>query len=231
MSTLLPAFAGASRMYAHTWTDFDDDGFPDLFGIPTSGPMLLHNIDDGAGGRLFVEAAAASGFDLLGPAPMGISAADYDNDGDFDIGLSNGLIGVYYENVNGLMTRRPLAAALALAFAVPAAFAQSSPFADFTALPASVAAGSLPESAPFLLGNSRWTQTSIADRAAQAAAGQFNSGAWDMIDTNRTGADIGRYLFSPFETSQAGVQRTDRVTGQTVTMWASPAVAPAAVAS
>lgn len=30
-----------------------------------------------------------------------------------------------------------------------------------------------------------------------------------------------------FETSQAGVQRTDRVTGQTITMWASPAVARA----
>ena len=125
------------------------------------------------------------------------------------------------------MTRRPLVAALALALAAPAALAQTSRFSSFTALPSSVPAGALPETAPFLLGDSRWTQTSIADRAAQLAAGQFNSGSWDMIDTNRTGTDIGRYLFSPFETSQAGVQRTDRATGSTVTLWSAPAVGAA----
>ncbi|MGE3106724.1 MAG: FG-GAP-like repeat-containing protein [Phycisphaerales bacterium] len=107
-SQILPAFAGWSRMYAHTWTDIDGDGYPDMLGIPTSGPLLLRNLSDGAGGRVFVEAALASGFDLLGPAPMGISAGDYDNDGDFDFGLSNGEVGVYYENDAGQFTRRPL---------------------------------------------------------------------------------------------------------------------------
>ena len=121
----------------------------------------------------------------------------------------------------------PLAALLSLAFATPAALAQTSNFSTFTPIPASVAAGSLPETAPFVLGNAAWTQRSIADRSTQLAGGQFNSGSWDMIDTNRTGPDAGRYLFTVFETSQAGVQRTDRVTGQTVTMWASPAAAPA----
>ena len=121
----------------------------------------------------------------------------------------------------------PLAGLIALAFAAPAALAQTSNFSSFTPIPASVAAGSLPEATPFVLGNAGWTQRSIADRTTQLAAGQFNSGSWDMIDTNRTGADAGRYLFTVFETSQSGIQRTDRVTGKTVTMWAAPAAAPA----
>ena len=107
-----------------------------------------------------------------------------------------------------------------LLLALPAAAtAQTSPFASFTPLPASVPAGSLPETAPFLLSNPAWTQRSIADRTTQTTAGQFNSGTWDMIDTNRTGVDVGRYLFAPFETSQPGIQRTDRWTGTTVTLW------------
>lgn len=108
VSHVLPTFAGASRMYASTWTDIDGDGYPDMLGIPTTGPMLLHNVSDGAGGRMFVEAAASRGFDLLGPAPMGISTGDYDNDGDFDIGISNGATGVYYENQSGMLVRRAL---------------------------------------------------------------------------------------------------------------------------
>ena len=36
-----------------------------------------------------------------------------------------------------------------------------------------------------------------------------------MIDTNRTGADAGRYLFTPFETSTAGVMRVDTWTNTT----------------
>jgi enediyne biosynthesis protein E4 len=112
VSSILPSYEGWSRMYAHTWTDFDADGYPDMLGIPTTGPMLLHNIDDGNGGRRFVDAAPGSSFDLLGPAPMGISAGDYDNDGDFDFALSNGLIGVYYENTTGSFARRELCSSI-----------------------------------------------------------------------------------------------------------------------
>lgn len=36
---------------------------------------------------------------------MGISAGDYDNDGDFDIAISNGAEGVYYENLGGTLDR------------------------------------------------------------------------------------------------------------------------------
>ena len=116
---------------------------------------------------------------------------------------------------------------LALAVAALGATAQSSNFGNFIGLPSSVAAGSLPESAPFQLANSAWTQLSIADRATQLAAGQFNSGAWDMIDSNRTGADAGRYLFMGFETSQAGIQRYDRLAGTMTTLWNAPAVGAA----
>lgn len=61
---------------------------------------------------------------------------------------------------------------------------------------------------PFLL-PSNFTQKIIANKNNQVALGQGNSGNWDMIDSNRTGADANRYLFMPFETSTGGVQRVD----------------------
>ena len=119
-----------------------------------------------------------------------------------------------------------LAAAMVMSLGQAGAARAQSPFSSFTPLPGNVAAGSLPESAPFQLANPAWTQTVIADRSTQLARGQFNTGWWDMIDTNRTGPDVGRYLFTGFENPQAGVQRTDRFTGQTVTLWQSPTAAP-----
>lgn len=93
--------------------------------------------------------------------------------------------------------------------AAPQAMAASTGFDNFTSLPSSVPSGSLPESSPLQLGNSSWTQVSIANRANQLAQGQANSGNWDMITANETGVDAGRYLFMPFETGTAGVQRVD----------------------
>ncbi len=121
----------------------------------------------------------------------------------------------------------PVAGAIALAFASQGAAIAQTSFSNFTAIPSSVAAGSLPESSPFKFGSANFSQLSIADRTTQLGLGQFNTGSWDMIDTNRTGADAGRYLYTVFETSQAGVQRTDRQTGTTTTLWAAPAAAPA----
>ena len=121
----------------------------------------------------------------------------------------------------------PIAAALSLALVSQVSLAATTNFSTFTPLGASVPAGSLPESAPFLLGSPNFSQVSIADRAAQLANGQFNSGNWDMIDTNRTGPDAGRYLYTVFETGQSGIQRYDRQSGKTITMWAAPAAAPA----
>ena len=44
-----------------------------------------------------------------------------------------------------------------------------------------------------------------------------------MVTSHEPGPDKGRYLFTVFETGQAGVQRHDRLTGQTDTIWQSPA--------
>ncbi len=63
--------------------------------------------------------------------------------------------------------------------------------------------------APYILADG-WTQKVIANRTNQnALVPGSNSGDWDMIDSNRTGADANRYLFMPFETDTAGVQRVD----------------------
>ena len=101
------------------------------------------------------------------------------------------------------------------------------PFHVFTPLPGNVAGGALPESTPFQLANPNWSQRTIADRATQIANGQFNSGAWDMNTLNQNGPDAGRYLFTVFETAQAGVQRIDRSTNTATTIWQSPGAAPA----
>ncbi len=144
-----------------------------------------------------------------------------------DPGLQQALGWAGQRQRTGHLTRALIA--LACSSLAPVCSAQVSSFSQFVALPGSVAAGALPETAPLLLANSAWTQRSVADRATQLAAGQFNSGSWDMIDSNRSGPDAGRYLFMGFETAQAGIQRYDRLTGTTVTLWSAPA-AGAAVA-
>lgn len=90
-------------------------------------------------------------------------------------------------------------------------------FSNFTPLAASVS-GSLPESAPFQLSSPNFSQVRIADRTTQLNLGEANSGNWDMITANETGDNAGRYLFMPFETSTAGVQRIDLQTGVTKTL-------------
>lgn len=91
-------------------------------------------------------------------------------------------------------------------------------FAKFHASPGSVAAGSLPESSPFTFSSTSFSQVRIADRMSQLRLGEPNSGGWDMITANETGFDAGRYLFIPFETLEAGVQRMDLKTGLTTTL-------------
>jgi sugar lactone lactonase YvrE len=96
-------------------------------------------------------------------------------------------------------------------------------FSDFTPLTSS-AGPAADEAVPITFGNPDFEQQSIADRATQLAAGAPNSGNWDMLTLNETGPHKGRYLFTVFETGQSGVQRQDLVTGQTQTIWMSPAV-------
>jgi sugar lactone lactonase YvrE len=94
-------------------------------------------------------------------------------------------------------------------------------FSDFTPLTSS-AGPAADEATPLTFGNPRFEQRSIADRASQLADGIPNSGNWDMNTVNETGWWFrGRFLFTVFETGQAGVQRHDLVTGVTETIWHS----------
>jgi hypothetical protein len=94
-------------------------------------------------------------------------------------------------------------------------------FSDFTPL-ASSAGPTADEAMPMTLSNAAFVQRSVADRMTQLAAGAPNSGSWDMITVNETGPGKGRFMFTVFETGQAGVQRHDVATGTTATIWNSP---------
>ena len=104
------------------------------------------------------------------------------------------------------------AAAIGLLAVVPQAQAATN-FSNFTPLAASagpIVVGSAGEATPVTLSSVNFSQKSIADRATQnALVPGSNSGSWDMVTANETGADAGRYLFMPFETGTAGVQRVD----------------------
>lgn len=93
------------------------------------------------------------------------------------------------------------------------ALAVSTKFSDFEPLTSSASGlpvGSAAEAFPITLANPKWSQRTIADRETQNnLVTNSNSGDWDMIASNETGPDAGRYLFMPFETDQAGVQRVD----------------------
>ncbi|MEO8696893.1 MAG: alkaline phosphatase PhoX [Acidimicrobiales bacterium] len=94
-------------------------------------------------------------------------------------------------------------------------------FGDFAPLTAS-AAPAANEATPITFGNASFEQRSVADRSTQLAAGAPNTGSWDMITVNETGPQKGKYLFTVFETGQAGVQRHEVATGATETIWMSP---------
>lgn len=102
------------------------------------------------------------------------------------------------------------------------AAAANTNFDDFTPLTTS-AGPTADEANPITFGSSAIQQRSIADRNTQLAAGEPNSGNWDMLTVNETGPRKGSFLFSPFETGQSGIQRTDLATGETETVWYSPA--------
>ena len=95
-----------------------------------------------------------------------------------------------------------------LPFAIALVFASQAHAAVPASVPAFAVGDAQEAIAPFVLAPG-YTQKVIATRTNQLALGQSNSGNWDMIDTNRTGADAGRYLFMPYETGTAGVQRVD----------------------
>jgi uncharacterized protein len=72
---------------------------------------------------------------------------------------------------------------------------------------------------PFLLSSGVVSQSSLISKNDPDYLGTTNLGNWDMITTNETGPDAGRYLFIAHETgSNAGMSRYDRTTGQSVNL-------------
>ncbi len=124
------------------------------------------------------------------------------------------------------MTLKKTSVAIALALAATAALAGGKTFKDFTPMVGDVGAGTLPEAAPLRLSAPHFSQMTIVARDPSQAA-RFDSGNYDMHTANETGPDAGRYLFTVFETAQAGIQRTDLRTMITTTIWQSPQPAPA----
>jgi enediyne biosynthesis protein E4 len=71
-------------------SDFDNDGWPDIFVACDSTPNLLyHNQKDGTFREISVEAGVAYGDSGQEQGGMGAAAGDYDNDGLTDIAVSN----------------------------------------------------------------------------------------------------------------------------------------------
>jgi hypothetical protein len=77
--------------YAATWTDYDDDGDPDLYVVSDhhTGNDLWRNDGPGLAGTWhFTNVSEASGAGLSADA-MGIAVGDYDEDGDLDLFTSD----------------------------------------------------------------------------------------------------------------------------------------------
>ncbi|HEX6974408.1 MAG TPA: alkaline phosphatase PhoX [Vicinamibacterales bacterium] len=110
-------------------------------------------------------------------------------------------------------TRTIMAFGVAALAATATVTAVSTKFSNFTPLAAS--AGPLPvdgpeEATPITLSSDAFVQGTVADRRTQnERVMNSNSGNWDMVTSNENGPNAGRYLFMPFETGLAGVQRVD----------------------
>ncbi len=101
-------------------------------------------------------------------------------------------------------------ALFAMSFGAQAADTHFSNFTPLTSSAGAIPVGSAGEATPITLSSPNFSQVSIADRATQnALVAGSNSGNWDMITANETGANAGRYLFMPFETGTGGVMRVD----------------------
>jgi hypothetical protein len=71
-------------------SDFDDDGWPDIYVSCDSTPSILYrNNHDGTFSDIAVPRGAAYGPDGQEQGSMGVAAADYDNDGHLDIVKTN----------------------------------------------------------------------------------------------------------------------------------------------
>src|SRR5690349_2062773 len=110
------------------------------------------------------------------------------------------------------LTRGPLTAVALAALGLPllAASTKLTEITPLTASAAGIPVGDPLEATPITLSSPKFSQATVADRATQnMLVPGSNAGNWDMIASNETGANAGRYLFMPFETGTAGVQRID----------------------
>ena len=89
-------------------SDFDNDGYPDLYVACDSTPSLLyHNLKNGKFEEIGVAAGVALNEDGQEQAGMGVAVADYDEDGHFDIVKTNfgdDAPNVYHNNGDGTFT-------------------------------------------------------------------------------------------------------------------------------
>ncbi|MDP3334441.1 MAG: DUF839 domain-containing protein [Methylococcaceae bacterium] len=103
-----------------------------------------------------------------------------------------------------------LIAATVASLASPLAAQAATEFDNFTPQIGDTTPVNPGSATPYRLPSPNFSQVTIADRATQnTLVPGSNSGSWDMITANETGTDAGRYLFMPFETGTAGVQRID----------------------
>lgn len=108
-----------------------------------------------------------------------------------------------------------LAAAITAVISPLTAQAADTEFDNFTPMTGDTTPLNPGSATPYKLSSPNFSQETIADRATQnTLTGGANSGNWDMIASNETGLDAGRYLFMPWEqfsttNPAAGVQRID----------------------
>lgn len=79
---------GLQLSFLGAWIDYNRDGWSDLYVINDRTPFnnsLYRNNGDGT----FTDVATDIGADMVGEDPMTISVADFDNDGDYDIFMTN----------------------------------------------------------------------------------------------------------------------------------------------
>jgi uncharacterized protein len=128
-----------------------------------------------------------------------------------------------------LNMKSKIATAVSLAFVGSHAYAAGNTlFDEFTPLTNAqghgpmIPIGSAGEDKPFLLATPTspgviFKQETITKNALPSSPDRRGDN-WDMIDTNRTGANPGRYLFTPYETGSAGVMRVDTQTNTALTI-------------
>lgn len=90
--------------------DYDNDGWPDLYvACDSVASQLFHNKRNGTFEEVGVSAGVAMSDDGNEQAGMGVTAGDYDNDGNMDLfktNFSNDLPNLYHNDGNGVFTDR-----------------------------------------------------------------------------------------------------------------------------